>query len=324
MILDYDIFPDKRNGGYQVRTKTVSYAIVFDDKAKEQIFLEFIEILKKKSATSFQNLTRKLRKNNTEAKVIDVLHTMNEFQLLPVDYAAEMPAASHPSATKNAGDSAGYPDFSKYSVYILSNGKVGREIKSLLKAEGFVNVTQKAFDDKIKMPDVVREANFLIVDGCEWSPYHIEDLNARSIETSTPWLYLGGIEETAFKIGPLFYGQETGCYNCLISRLKSNHEHPHFLTSYEEYLRINKIASKPDKISNSNIFKNIIANIAGLEVINFFTPWSLPVTWKSVFSFDLASLSTSKHALLKKPFCETCKPDILYNPSPWLEAVTLK
>ena len=186
MILDYDIFPDKRNGGYQVRTKTVSYAIVFDDKAKEQIFLELIEILKKKSATSFQNLTKKLRKNNPEAKVIDVLHTMNEFQLLPVDYAAEMAAASNQSVTKNEDDSAGYPDFSKYSVYILSNGKVGREIKSLLKAKGFVNVTQKAFDDKIKMPDVVREANFLIVDGCEWSPYHIEDLNARAIETSTP------------------------------------------------------------------------------------------------------------------------------------------
>jgi bacteriocin biosynthesis cyclodehydratase domain-containing protein len=122
----------------------------------------------------------------------------------------------------------------------------------------------------------------------------------------------------------LFYGKETGCYNCLISRIKSNHAHPTFLNSYEDYLRSNRKSSKPDITPNSTIIYNIIANLTLLEVMKFIELWSLPVTWRSVININITNLNSTKHNLLKKPFCEVCKPELLYNPSPWLEAITLK
>ncbi len=322
MILDYDVFPDERNGCYQISTKTALYAIEFDDNIKEQIFIQLIEEIRKKNTISFQNLIKSLRKKNDEAKVIDVLNTMNEFQLLPIDYKKEL--SSNNDISKSKAELSEFPDLNELSIYVFSNGGIGHEIKKILLKKGFGTVAQIHFDEKTMVPNLVKEADFFIVDGCEWSPYHLEQLNIEAIAENVPWIYVGGIEETSFKIGPLFYGQETGCYNCLISRLKSNHEHPHFLTSYEEFLRTSKAASKPDKVTNSNLFENILANITVLEVMNFFQPWALPITWKSILSFDLINFDTSKHALLKKPFCEVCKPNLLYNPSPWLEEITLK
>ncbi|KGT08330.1 hypothetical protein NV63_16435 [Elizabethkingia anophelis] len=56
----------------------------------------------------------------------------------------------------------------------------------------------------------------------------------------------------------------------------------------------------------------------------FFIEWALPMTWRAVVKIELGDFSISRHKLLKKPFCEICNPQLDYNPSPWLEAITLK
>ncbi|QMU65294.1 MAG: TOMM precursor leader peptide-binding protein [Flavobacteriaceae bacterium] len=171
---------------------------------------------------------------------------------------------------------------------------------------------------------MIEKSDFIIAGATQWSPYHLEEINSIALTKNTPWLYIGGIEETAIKIGPLFYGKETGCYNCLMSRIKSHSDTLSYLNTYEAYLRKHKIASKPDAVSNKSILNNIVANMALLEVLNFIEVWSLPVTWKTVLKIDTINFETTKHKLLKKPFCEICKPELLYNASPWLEPVTLK
>jgi bacteriocin biosynthesis cyclodehydratase domain-containing protein len=158
----------------------------------------------------------------------------------------------------------------------------------------------------------------------DWAPYYIEKINLYALKYNKPWLYIGGIEEISIKIGPLFYGKETGCYNCLISRIKSNHEYPEHLQSYETFLRENKIASKPDIVPNVNIIYSIIASLTMLEVMRFIEEWSLPVTWRTLIVLNIFDYDLSKHTLLKMPFCEACKPKLEYNPAPWLEEITLK
>ena len=61
-----------------------------------------------------------------------------------------------------------------------------------------------------------------------------------------------------------------------------------------------------------------------LEVKKFIMQWSIPSTWRTIIKIDIDSFDLDKHSLLKKPFCEVCKPKLEYNPAPWLESITLK
>lgn len=164
----------------------------------------------------------------------------------------------------------------------------------------------------------------IILDATHWSPSDVEEINILALKHKKPWLYVGGIEEMSLKIGPLFYGDNTGCYNCLISRILSNHEYPEFLISYQNYLKKNNKSSKKDIIPEEELHLNILSNYALLEIKKFFLEWVLPTTWRTVVKIEIGNFNVSKHKLLKKPFCEVCNPQLEYNPSPWLEAITLK
>lgn len=184
------------------------------------------------------------------------------------------------------------------------------------------NYTNNEFDKTVYK--VFKEFDFVIVDAHKWSPYHLEIINKIAVELNKPWLYVSGINEISIEVGPLFHGKETGCYNCLIARLKSNNGNPQHLTSYEDHLRDAKIASASIEMPHDNILYALIANFAVYEVIKFIEEWALPVTWQSIVKFNLYNYSSSVHTLLKKPLCNVCKPKLTYNPSPWLDKITLK
>ena len=43
MLDNYDIFKDEDNGCYQIRSKTSTFAVVFDEEISETIFLRIVE-----------------------------------------------------------------------------------------------------------------------------------------------------------------------------------------------------------------------------------------------------------------------------------------
>ncbi|MFO7827411.1 MAG: TOMM precursor leader peptide-binding protein [Bacteroidales bacterium] len=321
MIENFDIFKDDRQNCYQLRTKTNAYVLEFDDKEREYIFLEIASHLKQNNDLTLKDLRGKLQSKTNESKVIDVLKALDEYRLLPFEISREI------TDTKESSDNQYSSDVKQTSDFVLSifgQGKLTEKIEKQTSIENFKNVKSHLFSDKLDTEKEVSNSDFLIVDANEWSPYYIELINELALKYNKPWLYVGGIEETSIKIGPLFYGKETGCYNCLIRRIKSNHDNPTFLNSYENYLKYNKKSAKPDIIPNSGIIYNIVANLALLEVMKFIEAWSLPVTWRCVLNLNIISLDLRKHNLLKIPFCEVCKPKLEYNPAPWLEAITLK
>lgn len=110
----------------------------------------------------------------------------------------------------------------------------------------------------------------------------------------------------------------------MISRIKSNHAYPQYLTSYENYLRELKRPSVCAGMYHENIIYSLIANFAIYEIIKFTEGWALPITWQSVVKINLYNYESSIHTLLKKPLCEVCKPHLKYNPAPWLDKITLK
>ncbi len=326
MLQNFDVFKDENNNCFQLRTKTNSYALEFDDQERENIFLEVVAILQKDTSVSLKQLKAKLAKQYSEPKVIDVLKILDEYELLSVDMSIHLQDDQNDTGEYRPSKS----DKKQVSDSILSivgNGELAQALLQTAKSQSFKSSVLYPYNDlqhEHDIESIVNQSDFLIIDGNEWSPYHAELVNKHALKNNKPWLYVAGIEGVSMKIGPLFYGKETGCYHCLIGRIKSNHDYPLFLDSYERHLRDHKIGSKPDILPNADLMYYAIANLTLLEVMKFFQEWSLPVTWRTLLNFDAISFKITQHTLLKKPFCEVCKPSLEYHPAPWLELVTLK
>ena len=325
MLQNFDVFKDETNHCFQLRTKTDSYILEFDDPEKEAIFLKIVAIITKESAIVLKKIKAQLIPKYAEPKVIEVLKILDENGLLSFTISASLQYQDvRTNITQNKIEESGA---NNAILTIVGKGELAQSLFKVAKEQTFKNVNLNSYQtlfDKVEIEATVKRSDFLIVDGNEWSPYHVELINEYALKYTKPWLYVSGIEGVSIKVGPLFYGKETGCYNCLISRIKSNNDYPAFLDSYENYLRGSKKSAKPDILPNSDLMYNALSNLALLEVMKFFQEWSLPVTWKTVLSFDVIGFTMTKHQLLKKPFCEVCKPTLEYNPAPWLELITLK
>lgn len=44
MLANYDIFKDEDNNCYQIRSKTSTFVVVFDEEVSEKIFLKIVEM----------------------------------------------------------------------------------------------------------------------------------------------------------------------------------------------------------------------------------------------------------------------------------------
>jgi len=322
MIDKFDVFKDETNNCFQLRTKSNAYALEFDDVEKENIFLKIVEAIQERPSISLKQI-RELFVKAANPKVSEVLSTLNEYGFLPVPTSMEMVGKdiSEQKSDKN------YAALEKISIGIIGEGELFETLSKRSASIHFNKIIKKNYKELKNAKDIkklIQGVDFIIVDANHWSPFHLELINQIALENQIPWLYVGGLEEVAIKVGPLFFGKETGCYNCLISRLKSNHEYPEMLTAYESYLHERKLASKPDMFPSLEIIYGLISDLVLLEIAKFYESWSLPLTWRTVLSFDIMSYQMTQHSLLKKPFCEVCKPELEYNPSPWLEAITLK
>jgi bacteriocin biosynthesis cyclodehydratase domain-containing protein len=325
MIQYFDVFKDEDNRCFQLRTKTNSYTLEFDDPQRENIFLEVVTLLQREPSTSLKKIQNKLSNNHDKSKILDVLSILNEYELLPLKISLDLQKQNE--SPTHQPDIADKKQISDVILSIIGNGELTQVLLHTAKNQAFKKSQWYDYNhltnEKIIEP-IVSQSDFLLVDGNEWSPFHLELINQYALKYNKPWLYIPGLEDISMKIGPLFYGQETGCYHCLISRIKSNHDYPSFLESYEYYLRHHQKSSKPDLFPNADPAYHIIANLALLEVMKFFQEWALPATWRTLLSLDATSFKMTKHTLLKKPFCQVCKPQLAYHAAPWLEAITLK
>lgn len=316
MLDKYDIFKDENNGCYQIRSKTSTFAVVFDEEISEAIFLRIVELSSQEKRFDLQKIRKELLSTFEENKVLSVLHNLREVGLIPDDI--DVSTREQSSVFRSICDS---------SLAIIGSSELTKALKVVCESEKIKKLSIYEYnmkDFKERIPQIFKENDFVIVDAHEWSPYHLEIINETAVALNKPWLYISGVNEAYIELGPLFYGKETGCYNCLISRIKSNHAYPQYLTSYENYLRELKRPSVCAGMYHENIIYSLIANFAIYEIIKFTEGWALPITWQSVVKINLYNYESSIHTLLKKPLCEVCKPHLKYNPAPWLDKITLK
>ncbi len=328
MFKDLDIFYDDDNRCYQLRTKGVSYIIEFDDDAKTAVFESLIAKVRD-SDRSLIEIARGLEAKHGKDLIVEVLSTLSEYDLVGYEDLSEVNEYTGKSeATTSGAQGAAVPSMSCETnrVLVIGDGKISVAIAKKLRGEDYAEVRHHTIDEMAgeQLNALLEEFDFFVLDGSHWNPAFTERFNVLALEHKKPWLFVGGIEEINIKVGPLFYGKQTGCYNCLIQRIKSNSAHLNYFESYERHLRKNGSSGKPDQLPQNDLFLELGASMAALEVGKFFTLWSVPVTWRAFVSLNAMTYGTTKHSLLKVPFCKVCKPQLQYNPAPWLEPITLE
>ena len=327
MFKDFDIFFDQLNNCYQVRTKTNCFVLDFEDDEKKQVFERLIGLQEEELPKIFQTL----KKEFDTGKVINVLADLRDCGLLPIEELASVPELAPDSSNNSNGQQPVQQELKQLeelNILILSDGKVGKKLHEVLESKGLKGVKTISADlfaslSQNQVDETISGADFCFMDASAWNPMAIELLNKSALKHSKPWLHIGGLEEYLLKIGPLFLGNETGCYDCFIKRVKSNHSYIQHFNSYEYHLKQTGKSSKPDQFIHLDSYNEILANVAYLELTKFFQLWSVPTTWKKLLTINALDFDIQSHDLLKVPFCETCNSNQFYNPSPWLEPISI-
>jgi thiazole/oxazole-forming peptide maturase SagC family component len=331
MLKDYDVFFDESNSCYQVRSKTNSFALEFDSDATNEVFKELVSINKEKDTTLLSTYNQLIKSGFLKEHVIEVLNGLNEYGIIPL-YEVMESGIEFNSNNTTSNYTGNYLKAETSSILIVGESELS---KVLLKEFGvytfktlehktYVHLLSSIAKGNDKFIEEIREYDFIVVDANQWNPYFMNVFNETMVKLQKPWLYIGGVEEASIKVGPIFFGRETGCYNCMLKRLKSNNEYANYFETYENYLKSKQISSKSDQLPHMPVLYNLISNYALLEILKFLEGWAVPILWKGLLTINIFNYETEKHTLLKVPYCEVCKPNVKYNIAPWLESITLK
>lgn len=328
MLKEFDIFYDSKNVCFQIRTKATSYAIEFDEDEKKDIFTEIMRLVNQKEVTLLETHNHLLSKSFSKENILNVLQGLIDYGLIPPHEIAESGIQFNcqdiPEQYKKEMQKA-----DTLSIWVIGESDMSKAIMNQFATYSFKKldqITTKAFlalkeENESTLESVLNTYDFCIVDGNKWNPYFLDYFNRLMVRLNKPWLYAGGVEEANLKVGPIFWGRDTGCYNCLLKRLKSNNEFAEYVDSYEDYLKNQQISSKADALPHMPVVYNLAANYILLETMKLFEGWTVPMLWKSMMTLNVFSYDISKHTLLKVPYCDVCKPKVKYNLAAWLEPI---
>jgi bacteriocin biosynthesis cyclodehydratase domain-containing protein len=330
MLHQYDVFEDKRHGCFQLRNKSEVLKVEFEDQEKRDIFLRIAANFQQEQIEEYQRLTKRLKKDFSADKVLSVFNELKQNDLLPADYTG---ATGNSQSDNGQGANQSFSFFQaptagdsipvEAKVGLVGEGDILNLLQQKAKNSDFQNVDTLVLNDKLKdqqLIDYVTEQDFLIVDADLWNPYYLNLINETALEQNKPWMLIRGVEGGHGYVGPLFWGKETGCYHCLISRIKSNMEFRSYFEEYERYLTKHRKHARKEWAPP--FFQEVLTSLALYEAHKFLSEWAVPEIYGAQLSLSF-TLDLNRHTLLKSPLCEVCKPTLDYNLAPWLEAVTL-
>lgn len=322
----YDVFFDNENNVYQVRTKSDAITISFIDEEKELIFKDILDLYEKKDFYTFQQIQEKLISKFPYSKILDVIQELQAVSILNSDNLEENPEISKKETAFLPWLNEEYKPLSEIRIGFIGEKELGEKIKEKAITYKYKDIDINKLNDKTQESDIknlMSLNDFVIVDSSIWNPYLMEQINDIALTLNCPWLLIDGlIDPINYSIGPIFHGQDSGCYECYRNRIRSNDEFFPYTKAYENYLKQDKKTAKPDIVSES--IKDIIANIVVMDISKYLGGWYPPETWRASLIFNTQNYQSSKHNFLKAPICYKCNPTLDYNTSPWLESITLK
>ena len=135
---------------------------------------------------------------------------------------------------------------------------------------------------------------------CEdrFDPNQYSTINRLCLERAITWIGCRNLG-SRIEVGPLIVPLETACFKCFELRKAANS------AFYESFLATQGLlAASGMSLGSLNI--TIGYEILALEVIKILTGFSRPLTYGSVYSFDLVTFEGKLHPALKIPRCPEC------------------
>ncbi|MBQ9470860.1 MAG: TOMM precursor leader peptide-binding protein [Bacteroidales bacterium] len=324
----FDIFNDKENGGYQIRTKSEIVVVEFDNPQKESIFNAIVDLYDGHPILSFDFIMNRLSDQYTSDDITDVVQELLTCGVLTHDNlmfstdSLSAPTNYSQELSTNA-DAAG-----RYAVGLIGEGEMAELLDRKSQALGFKSFTATKLPAEFHKYEMVVDKifaahDFIIVDSTRWNPYALNIINTIALAHNKPWILVEGKTSSIhFGISPIFHGKHTGCYECYRSRLRSNDEFISYTSAYENFLQSNHIQSKAD--STHVFILELAASIIIMDIARYLCNWYVPETWRTNITINMQNYKIEHHHFLKAPLCHCCKPELDYSPYPWLEEVTLK
>jgi bacteriocin biosynthesis cyclodehydratase domain-containing protein len=131
-------------------------------------------------------------------------------------------------------------------------------------------------------------------------------LNRVCLQTGIRWTScaLAGAE---IVIGPTVYPRFTPCYLCYKMRVVACAGNPEDAFAFEKLLDRRK-QDDSSRCENLAIGASLAANFLALEIVRDLVGLSPVTTAGKVIIFNLLDLSSTKHVVLRKPWCPACFP----------------
>lgn len=333
----YNIFKDEKHNVFQIRSKSEIILAEFHGDQEREIFEEIANFLEEgKNFESIAALEKHFENRYPKDKVLAVLSEMKMFDLLEEETIKETFTENLKTQLKFWDAGLQGNEYGSNSVTTQNKIRqckltiIGDSILSeLMQRKAVESGFENTYKDKyigqknnIEIKELIDSSDFLIVDAENWNPSFLEDFNKIAYENNKPWILTRGMEGTKGSIGPLFTGKDSGCYQCLINRLKSNMEFFPYFEEYEKYLK----KKKQTAISSGgpSAIYDVLASIALLESIKYITGWAIPVIYRAFIVIDIFAYDFKIHPFLKSPVCPVCFPKIDFKLAPWLEPLHIK
>jgi adenylyltransferase/sulfurtransferase len=129
-------------------------------------------------------------------------------------------------------------------------------------------------------------------------------LNRVCLAAGVRWL---AVTPAAFEVtvGPLVIPYETGCYLCYRMRAVACAEDPEEEFAFQSFLDRRK---RDDSASRENLVfgTQMAGQLAALETFKALTGIASSPARGAVIVFDLLTLATTRHVVLRKPWCPAC------------------
>ncbi|MBP0016342.1 MAG: TOMM precursor leader peptide-binding protein [Cyanobacteria bacterium SBLK] len=128
----------------------------------------------------------------------------------------------------------------------------------------------------------------------------LAEINRLNLASSRPWMLIRPIGMVLW-LGPIFYPAQTGCWECLASRLRNNRPSEGFIQR-----RSNSVSPLTPPLVNLPATREIARAIATHEILKWILQGKNPQLEGAIATYDTLSLAIQHHVLVKRPQCPEC------------------
>jgi oxazoline/thiazoline synthase len=141
---------------------------------------------------------------------------------------------------------------------------------------------------------------FSVVLTNDYARAELATINREQIAAGKPWL-LAKLTGTGVWLGPIFRPHQTGCWECLVQRLRTNRV-------VEGFLMEQSGADQPFETSRGWLptTLNAAANLAATEVAKWLAGRAPEALDGALVTLNTVTLATERHVLTRRPQCPAC------------------